>query len=102
MNPPGVAPNANLPSLALPVPDALVEAVAERAAALVAAQLSPEREPWIGVPDAAAHIAAPRSRVYALAACSPPRIPHRKDGSRLLFRRSELDAWLDTGGGKRP
>jgi excisionase family DNA binding protein len=49
---------------------------------------------------AAEHLACPRSRVYALGAAR--RIPHRRDGSRLLFRRSELDAWLEGGGGLRP
>jgi excisionase family DNA binding protein len=57
-------------------------------------------EPWIGVRDAAAHLACPRSRIYALV--SAGRIPHRKDGSRLLFRRSELDSWLTQGGAVRP
>lgn len=47
------------------------------------------------------HIDAPRSRVYALAACTPPRIPIHRDGSTLIARRSELDAWIESGGGVR-
>lgn len=79
----------------------LLEAVAVRAAELVAEQLQASRpEAYIGVDAAADYIAAPKSRVYALV--SAGRIPHRKDGSRLLFRPSELDAWLDQGGGIRP
>jgi excisionase family DNA binding protein len=81
------------------VPPEVIEAVARRAVELLA-ELPAAAEPWIGVEDAAAHIAAPRSRVYALV--SAGRIPHVKDGSRLLFRRSVLDGWLEAGGGVRP
>lgn len=86
--------------LNIPVPPALIEAIAHRAAQLVAEARPATPEPWIGVVEAAGHLACPRSRIYALA--SAGRIPHRKDGSRLLFRPSELDRWLDAGGGKRP
>jgi excisionase family DNA binding protein len=74
--------------------------VAERAAELVVERSVGDVEPWISVRDASAHLACPRSRIYALV--SAGRIPHRKDGSRLLFRRSELDDWLAEGGGVRP
>jgi hypothetical protein len=47
----------------------------------------------------AAYIDAPPSRVYALV--SAQRIPVHHDGSALIARRSELDAWLQAGGGKR-
>lgn len=49
-------------------------------------------EPWIGVAAAAEHLACKRQRIYDLVHAG--RIPHHRDGSRLLFRRSELDAWL--------
>ena len=49
-------------------------------------------EPWIDVQAAADHIACKRQRIYDLVHAD--RIPHHRDGSRLLFRRSELDAWL--------
>jgi excisionase family DNA binding protein len=45
-------------------------------------------------------LACPSSRVYSLV--SARRIPHHRDGSRLLFRRSELDEWVQRGGAKRP
>jgi excisionase family DNA binding protein len=86
--------------LSLAVPPELVELVAERAAELVAARLATEPEPWVGVAAAAEHLACPRSRLYALV--SAGRIPHAKDGSRLLFKRSALDAWVRDGGGRRP
>ena len=87
-------------NLALAVPLELVEAIAERAAEMLAERRGPELEAWIGVEEAAEHLACPKSRVYGLS--SAGRIPHRKDGSRLLFRRSELDEWIDRGGAKRP
>lgn len=82
------------------LPPAFVEAVAVRVAEILADRHSAEPEPWMGVEAASAHLACGHSRVYALV--SAGRIPHRKDGSRLLFRASELDAWLASGGGIRP
>lgn len=84
----------------LPVPSALVEAVAARALELLERRAATDAEPWIGVNDAAKHLACPRSRIYALV--SARRIPHMRDGSRLLFRRSELDEWVARGGARRP
>lgn len=49
-------------------------------------------EPWVGVMQAATHLGAGRQRIYDLV--HQRAIPFRKDGSRLLFRLSELDAWL--------
>jgi hypothetical protein len=46
------------------------------------------------------YIGAPRSRVCAPA--SAGRIPVERDGSALICRQSELDAWLRAGGGRRP
>jgi excisionase family DNA binding protein len=50
-------------------------------------------EPWVDVGQAAEHLGCKRQRIYDLV--HQRAIPHRKDGSRLLFRRSELDDWLD-------
>jgi excisionase family DNA binding protein len=87
-------------TLSLAVPPELVEAIAERVAEMLAERHAAEPEPWIGVEQACEHLACPRSRIYALA--SAGRIPHRKDSARLLFRRAELDDWLEQGGAKRP
>jgi excisionase family DNA binding protein len=58
-------------------------------------------EGWLrGADEIAGYIGSPRSRVYALA--SARRIPVQRDGSALVARRSELDSWLESGGGKRP
>lgn len=85
-------------SLTLGVPDELVEAVAQRAAELVADRQAPS--PWLDVKGAAEYLACPTSRVYALTSAS--RIPHHRDGSRLLFRSDELDRWVRDGGARRP
>jgi excisionase family DNA binding protein len=79
--------------------DALAEQAASHVAELVEPRSS-EPEPWIGVEEAAEHLACKKSRVYALT--SAGRIPFHKDGSRLLFLRSELDEWVRNGGDRRP
>lgn len=79
--------------VALAVPPALVEAVATRAAQLVLAQLATTEDTWLDVEGAARHLACKPRRIYDLH--SQRRIPAHKDGSRLLFRRSELDAYVE-------
>lgn len=88
------------------LPAELLDVLAERVAdvlverGLVAAAAVSAPESWLNVADAAAYLACPRSRVYSLV--SARRIPHEKDGSRLLFKRSALDDWLTAGGARRP
>jgi hypothetical protein len=89
--------------LSLSLPSELIEAIAQRAAELVAAAAESNGDGWLrGADRIAEYIDAPRSRVYALATCRPPRIPVERDGSNLIARRSELDAWVREGGGTRP
>lgn len=62
---------------------------------------APAEDGWLrGADQIAAHIGAPRSRVYALV--SARRIPVERDGSALIARKSELDTWLRAGGARRP
>jgi len=87
--------------LSVDVGDELIELIAGRAAELVACRQE-EKLPggWLrGADRIAAYIDAPRSRVYGLV--SARRIPVHHDGSALVARRSELDAWLLNGGSKR-
>lgn len=86
----------------LDMDDEIVERIAERAAELVAGrQNETARDGWLrGADKIAAYIDAPKSRVYSLV--SARRIPIHHDGSALIARRSELDAWLVGGGGRRP
>jgi hypothetical protein len=85
----------------LNIGDELVERIAERAAELVARRRDETAaDGWLrGADKIAAYIDAPRSRVYGLV--SARRIPIHHDGSALIARRSELDAWLLNGGGRR-
>ena len=85
-----------------PALDRLAEVLAPRLTTLITQRLSvPGRQvAWLDVDGAAERLACPKSRIYALV--SAKRIPHDKDGSRLLFRPEELDAWVRTGGAKRP
>ena len=79
-------------SIPLPAPllDVLVERTLERLGASAVAA-----EPWVGVDAAAAHLACKRQRIYDLV--SRRAIPHRKEGTRLLFKLSHLDAWIESG-----
>ena len=79
------------PPLALGVPAELVEAIASRTATILAEQLPAAPEPYLDVDAAADYLACSRDRVYDLRRQG---LPHFKDGTRLLFRRDDLDAWL--------
>ena len=89
-------------SMRLDIGDELVERIAQRAAELVQQNGESEVEDgWLrGADRIADYIDSPRSRVYALV--SARRIPVHHDGSALIARRSDLDGWLRSGGGRRP
>ena len=80
-------------NLELQLPDMFVQAIAERVADLLADSLTRPSEPWIGVEQAAEHLACPTSRIYDLV--SQRRLTPRRDGRRLLFKRSHLDAAIE-------
>lgn len=82
--------------------DETLARLADRLAPILASRIGVNEHTmaWLDVDGAARHLACPRSRIYALV--SSRRIPHHRDGSRLLFRREELDEWVRTGGGVRP
>jgi hypothetical protein len=89
------------PPLAFSLSEEIVDAIAERAAALVSERPGRLPDGWIrGAQRIAEYIDCPPSRVYALV--SARRIPVHHDGSALIARRSELDRWVRQGGGVRP
>jgi hypothetical protein len=90
--------------VAFTFPPEVIEAIAQRAAEIVLeGQGVGAEDGWLrGAEAIAEYIDAKVSRVYALAGCTPKRIPIHHDGSALIARRSELDAWLLNGGGRRP
>jgi excisionase family DNA binding protein len=79
-------------------PPELIERIAERAAQLLGERVQSD-DHWLDVAGAATYLRCPTSRIYALT--SAKSIPHYHDGSRLLFRRDELDEWVKRGGGRR-
>lgn len=62
----------------------------------------PAVEPWVDVATVARHLACTEEHVYELAKRTDSRrIPHRREGRRLLFKLSRVDAWLDRVGSRR-
>lgn len=84
---------------AVDLPDELIERIAERAAELIA-ERAVEPVGYMDVAGAAKFLACPTSRIYSLV--SAKRIPHHRDGSRLLFDRGELREFVYHGGARRP
>jgi excisionase family DNA binding protein len=90
-------------AVSLQIPAELVEQIAERAAEIVAERAGAGAGgagEWLTVAEAADHLRCSTGRVYQLV--SARRIPFQKDGSRVLFRRSEVDAWVEEGGARCP
>jgi excisionase family DNA binding protein len=81
--------------VSIPLPAELLDVLVERTAARLRASAF-VAEPWVGVDVAASHLACKRQRIYDLV--SRRTIPHRKEGTRLLFKLSHLDAWIEGGG----
>lgn len=101
IQPPGrlelsVSPNGRV---SITFPPEFIEAVAARAAELVAPR-GPEPAGFLDVAGAAEYLACPKSRIYSLV--SARRIPFYKDGSRTLFDRAELRRYVEKGGAVRP
>jgi hypothetical protein len=89
------------------IASALVAALSEHDLDVLAELLKPrlsvqaDDDGWLrGAERIAAYIDCPPSRVYALS--SAGRIAVEHDGSGLVARKSDLDAWIRSGGGKRP
>ena len=80
---------------------ALVPAIADRVADLLAERLTADaRSPWLTVAEASEYLRCKPKRIYDL--LSQRRLPAHHDGSRVLLRRDELDAYVTAasdGGG---
>ncbi len=88
-------------TLTVDFPPELVERIAERAAEIVAKRAGDgEADAWLTVAECAEHLRCSTGRIYQLV--SARRIPYSKDGSRTLFRRSQIDAWIEEGGARCP
>ncbi len=74
--------------LRIDFPDELAESIAARVAEMVRS----DPEPYLDVGAAAEYLACKPKRIYELKAAG--RLAHFRDGTRLLFRREDLDAAL--------
>jgi excisionase family DNA binding protein len=86
--------------LSIALPPELLEAIAERVLELIADRHQPEQDRFLDVAGAAEFLSCPARRIYALV--SARRVPHHKDGSRLLFDPAELREYVRNGGARRP
>jgi excisionase family DNA binding protein len=86
----------------LDFPPELVERIAERAAEIIADRTGAggAADAWLTVTETADYLRCSTGRIYQLV--SARRIPFSKDGSRTLFRRSEIDRWVRDGGARCP
>jgi excisionase family DNA binding protein len=82
-------------ALGLIVPEELVEAIAQRVADLLrdAGPPASTADDLLTVEEVAKYLRAARQRVYDLV--NSGRLPVVRDGRRLLFRRSVIDAYLE-------
>ena len=87
--------------LQLPVPDDLVERIAERAADLVFERLDAAPQPrWLTIPEAAEYARCSTQHIYDLR--SDGRLARHGERGHALVDRRELDTYLDNGRSSRP
>lgn len=83
--------------LTFDLPEPLLELLAERVARRVIERLEqPEPSPWMDLNAAAAYLGFSRDRLYKLTAAGAIPCRRQPGGQRLIFRRDELDHWLET------
>lgn len=78
----------------VPIPGALLDAIADRVAERIADRLGEiggTSAAWMRTNDAAAHLGLTRSSLYSRIR----EIPHYRFERTLLFKRSDLDAWVE-------
>lgn len=91
----GTVVTAVIDALLAELDDQALEALADKLAPLLADRLSqdPAASPWLNAEEAAHYLACSRDRLYDLVQIR--KLQPRRDGRRLLFRRSDLDAYLE-------
>jgi excisionase family DNA binding protein len=80
------------PVPSIPIPEAVLDALAERVAAIVVERLGGTLRPnqWMRTAAAAEYLGMTRGALYSRRGD----IPHYKVDRLLLFKREELDAWI--------
>ena len=84
-------------TLALSVPEQLVQTLAERVATLLNERIDAQQpqSPWLDFDGAQAYLGFSRDRLYKLTAARAIPFRKKRDGQGLLFHRGELDRWLE-------
>jgi excisionase family DNA binding protein len=81
----------------LPIPDDVIEALARRVAEIVLAEMADDLRPsqgrWLRAKEAAEYLGLTRSALYGRVHSQA--IPHYKVEGILLFKRDELDRWIE-------
>ncbi len=77
--------------LTLGLDDEALDVLAERVAAILEERIG-AADPWMGVRDAAVYMGCKPHRVYDLVRTRA--IDYGKDGSRVIIKRSALDAYI--------
>jgi hypothetical protein len=80
-------------NLTITLTDQQVNEIAERAADLLAERQTATASPWLDTKGAADHIAATPGRIHDLVQLG--HLTPRRDGRRLVFRREQLDAYIE-------
>jgi excisionase family DNA binding protein len=83
-------------TVVLSLPDEWLNEIARRVVALMGQAPTDDADPWMTVTEAAKHIRCTTSRIYKLV--EQGSLPHHREGRRLLFKRSELDSFIRSGG----
>ena len=87
--------------LRLSVPDDFVDAIAAAVASRIADGVAGQpTTPWLSAAGAADYLGCSVSRIRTLTLTGD--LPHHRDGSRPLYHRDELDAYVRAGGAKCP
>jgi len=82
-------------TLAVELPDELVEQIAQRAAAILAERQPTTASPWLNVVEAADRLRCGKDRIYDLIALG--KLTPRRDGRRVLLHRDDIDDYLENG-----
>jgi excisionase family DNA binding protein len=70
-----------------------IDVIAERVALMLADRASSSMPTWLGTVAAATYLCCSPGRIHDLVALG--KLTPRRDGRRLLFRRNDLDAYLE-------
>jgi len=79
--------------LRLQLTDEQLEQIAERVAGLLADRSAPAADGYLSTEAAAEYLCCPRGRIHDLVQLG--KLEPLRDGRRLLFRRADLDGYLE-------